>query len=165
MDKSYVYFMHAVGTDFYKIGWTSTNLSTRLANIQICCPFEVKIVCLIETDDPTGTEKIFHDKYESCRSRGEWFELKLIGIESLYYLGRSGLILNPNTIADLLTQERKKVNHKLTNRRRKKQGKPELKLVKECLNPKCRKLLAGKQRNYCSDACKQLIYRQRNKAA
>lgn len=164
MEKSYVYFMHAVGTDFYKIGWTSTNLNTRLSNVQIGCPFEVKIVCLIETDDPVGTEKILHDKYESCRGRGEWFELKLIGIESLYHLGRSGLILDANTIAELLNQDRIRVNMKMANRRRKNKGKPELALIKECQNPDCRKELTGKQRSFCSDRCKQMVYRARRAA-
>lgn len=165
MNKSYVYFMHAVGTSFYKIGWTSTNLMIRLRNVQICCPYEVRIVCLIETDSPKNIEQSLHSRYDKWRARGEWFELPVIGIEELYYIARDGLILDSNRLSEILSDERARANLKLTNRRRKRQGLEPIDISRNCQNPDCRKKLTGRQKVACSSACNQKVYRLRQKAA
>ena len=69
-----VYLIKAIGTNYYKIGRTK-DIETRLETLQKSSPFDLSLILAIETSDSLALEKYFHDKYNDCRVRGEWFEL------------------------------------------------------------------------------------------
>ena len=58
----------------YKIGKTK-DFDSRLGQIKLQLPFNVEVVHLIETDDPTGIETYWHRRFVSKRANGEWFSL------------------------------------------------------------------------------------------
>jgi len=60
---------------FFKIGKTD-HLGRRTYELGIQLPESVELVHKIQTDDPIGIEKYWHNRFEQKRKRGEWFELK-----------------------------------------------------------------------------------------
>jgi len=72
----FIYLIHAVGTDRYKIGLTTRHPEARLAELNSSqSPFPLELVDWFETDNVTADEKYFHEKYSAYRVHGEWFEL------------------------------------------------------------------------------------------
>ena len=142
---SYVYFMQGVGTSYYKIGWTKSNIKKRLDNVQICCPFDVEYCMLIESVNPKALEKRLHFRFSARRMRGEWFNLEGININSLFWHYMNGLIRDKDKIAELVKRDKDILNGNLG--------------VKLCHI--CSKELSGRQRVYCSKACSQVMYRER----
>ena len=76
-----VYFMHAEGTPFIKIGMTS-DVNERLYQFQIGNPHKLKVILEIDCEDTSKlylesrkVEKELHDVFEDYRHRGEWFYL------------------------------------------------------------------------------------------
>lgn len=67
-----VYFLHAVGTPFVKIGCTD-NLPKRLNSLQSGCPFELEPVALLA--GYLELERKLHRRFERRRFRREWFVL------------------------------------------------------------------------------------------
>ena len=59
--------------DYYKIGFTS-NLRRRAFSFSYI-PFDIQIVCIIQTDEPRKTEKEVHDMFANKNKTGEWFNL------------------------------------------------------------------------------------------
>jgi len=102
MSQGYVYFMHAEGTDFYKIGWTKTNIKKRLDNVRIACPFDVSYYCLIQTDAPRKVESRVHALLNRCRMRGEWFDLSSVNVNAFLNNIADDVISCRNTIGNLL---------------------------------------------------------------
>ncbi|NET62073.1 MAG: GIY-YIG nuclease family protein [Symploca sp. SIO2E6] len=71
----YVYLIHAVGSDRYKIGLTTRSVQARLAELNSSqSPYPLELIDWFETDDVTEDEKYFHEKYSAYRVHGEWFE-------------------------------------------------------------------------------------------
>jgi hypothetical protein len=61
------------GQDF-KIG-RSNDVARRRRETALLLPQELKHVHIIETDDPEGIERYWHERFSDRRVRGEWFRL------------------------------------------------------------------------------------------
>jgi hypothetical protein len=58
----------------FKIGRTNV-FGRRRRELAIQLPFDTRKVHIIETDDPVGVEKYWHERFASKRINGEWFNL------------------------------------------------------------------------------------------
>lgn len=89
MEAGFIYFVHADGTDRYKIGLTN-NLDRRMKELNgKQSPFENRLQWSIEVCDMRSAEKDLHDRFHSRRVNGEWFqfaESELDEVESIYDL-------------------------------------------------------------------------------
>ena len=70
--KGYVYLLEGGG--FHKIG-LSTNPKKRFNQIAPKLPFEVKAICVVESEDWRGLEQYWHQRFADKRGNGEWFNL------------------------------------------------------------------------------------------
>jgi hypothetical protein len=70
----YVYLIQHGNRREYKIGKTY-NLIRREGEIRLELPEKVKPIHTIETDDPSGIEQYWHNRFSEKRKEGEWFEL------------------------------------------------------------------------------------------
>ena len=61
------------GSD-YKIG-KSEDPSRRYKEIKVQMPYPIEEIHLIETDDPSGIEAYWHNRFKDKRLKGEWFRL------------------------------------------------------------------------------------------
>jgi len=66
---------------FYKIGKTNS-IGRRNYELALQLPEKIKTVHAIETDDPSGIEAYWHNRFESKRKNGEWFELQASDIQA-----------------------------------------------------------------------------------
>lgn len=58
----------------YKIG-RSTDAARRYKEIRVQMPHKMEEVHVIETDDPSGIEAYWHNRFREKRLEGEWFAL------------------------------------------------------------------------------------------
>lgn len=87
MEAGYIYFVHADGTNRYKIGLTN-NLDRRMKELNgKQSPFENRLQWSIEVSDMRSAEKDLHDRFNARRVNGEWFQFsegELKEVESIY---------------------------------------------------------------------------------
>lgn len=72
-NQGYVYLVHAVGTDRYKIG-RSVNPVARLEQLKGQSPYPLQIIECFWSPDAIADEKALHSIFASARQHGEWFE-------------------------------------------------------------------------------------------
>ena len=73
MESGYIYFVHADGTNRYKIGLT-VDLDRRMKQLNgKQAPFENKLLWSIKVSDMRSAERDLHDTFSSRRVNGEWF--------------------------------------------------------------------------------------------
>ncbi|MCA9485070.1 MAG: GIY-YIG nuclease family protein [Nitrospina sp.] len=60
--------------EIYKIGKTN-HLGRRKYEINLSLPESIKEIHSIRTDDPSGIEAYWHNRFKEKRRKGEWFEL------------------------------------------------------------------------------------------
>lgn len=73
-DYGYVYFVHAYGSNFFKIG-KAKNPSARLQQMQTGHHGHLYIYATIKTKDKSFLEKQAQDFFKSYHAKGEWFEI------------------------------------------------------------------------------------------
>lgn len=87
MESGYIYFVHADGTNRYKIGLTN-NLDRRMKELNgKQSPVENRLQWSIEVCDMRSAEKDLHDRFHARRVHGEWFQFsegELKEVESVY---------------------------------------------------------------------------------
>ena len=67
-----VYFIQCEDFNNYiKIGWTTNNPVKRLKNLQVGCPYPLKIIGIMECD--RHVERSLHLIFEQCIVVNEWF--------------------------------------------------------------------------------------------
>lgn len=67
---------------YYKIGIT-TDLESRLAELQVGNPYPISFCLTVEFGNPSGAEKALHEKFKKQRIRGEWFALTRQDIQAI----------------------------------------------------------------------------------
>jgi hypothetical protein len=80
--------MEAVGSGRYKIGW-SDDVGVRVRQLQTGCPFEIRVLNVIEGDQ--SGETWLHRRFAQYRVCGEWFELPQAPLEFLVSLRPSAV--------------------------------------------------------------------------
>ena len=65
----------------YKIG-CSKDASQRYKQIRVQMPYKTEEVHVIETDDPSGIEAYWHNRFKDRRLEGEWFNLSASDVKA-----------------------------------------------------------------------------------
>jgi len=68
----YVYLLKS--GDHYKIG-RSDEIERRVKEVRTQMPESLVLTHTIRTDDPSGIERYWHDRFQHRRANGEWFRL------------------------------------------------------------------------------------------
>lgn len=84
----YIYVVHAVNTDRYKIG-KSVNPHNRLASLSKQAPYKLKLLFSFAVQDMSKTEKQLHQHFVDKQVNSEWFQLSSDDIEYLKSWSRS----------------------------------------------------------------------------
>lgn len=59
---------------FVKIG-VSNNPVRRVSDLETACPYDIRVLGVIETDEPFVVESTLHNKYDRKQKKGEWYNL------------------------------------------------------------------------------------------
>jgi len=79
VEYGFVYLMKS--GKHLKIG-RSTCAERREFELRILLPEKLELIHKIKTDDPSGIEKYWHDRFKDKRIRGEWFDLSTADIRA-----------------------------------------------------------------------------------
>lgn len=71
--NGYIYIIQQGKSDYYKIGYTTKEVTKRLADLQTGNPEVLHIVSYHHVDDRRKTERILHEIAGKYHYRGEWF--------------------------------------------------------------------------------------------
>jgi len=74
VNSGFVYLIKHGSRNEYKIGKTINPLR-REGEIRLELPEQIKPIHYIETDDPSGIEAYWHNRFKSKNINGEWFKL------------------------------------------------------------------------------------------
>ena len=79
-EHGFVYVLQA--GEFYKIG-VSKHVDSRIKQLATLPPFDLELICTIETADMYGLEKVMHMRFDHVRVKGEWFELDSHDVDAI----------------------------------------------------------------------------------
>ena len=81
----FVYLINAVGTTFYKIGMSNSDLKSRIGSMQCGCPFKMIVIKTIRINEKNtrSIERKIQNKFITHRVHGEWFDLRGERLESV----------------------------------------------------------------------------------
>lgn len=79
----YVYIVHCLGTDYYKIGISTIPPLARLANLQTGCPMNLSMIHVFANLGAAELEREIHARLRQFRMRGEWFKLSKSELDGL----------------------------------------------------------------------------------
>ena len=71
----YVYLIHDVDNDIYKIGVTRVQNSKRLMTLQTGNGSDLRVLYMYECEYPFRLETMLHKRYINNRIKNEWFYL------------------------------------------------------------------------------------------
>lgn len=74
-DNGFVYIIHAIGTDKYKIGMTKRSVESRIEGIATSSPYKCECIYSIRASKPRRLEKYLHEVFKPYREAGEWFTM------------------------------------------------------------------------------------------
>lgn len=72
--KSYVYLLHALGTNRFKIGQSKSPVKRQDTINNLSSPFPIKLIACYSVPDSYKEEQRLHSEFRSKRVHGEWFE-------------------------------------------------------------------------------------------
>lgn len=79
----WVYLISVLGTNRYKIGYTTIAPEKHLYILSRQSPFPLETICTIEFSNPGVLENKLNQRYASERAHGEWFELSASEVQWL----------------------------------------------------------------------------------
>ena len=68
---------------FYKIG-IANDIENRLVQLSTGNPFELEVLATYGFENATAVETVLHQKFNSQRARGEWFELNAHHVDGFH---------------------------------------------------------------------------------
>jgi Meiotically up-regulated gene 113 len=84
-EQGYIYLIHAVGSNYYKIGKTKAP-DRRLLEIAPQMPFTCKFIRVWHSNFMSLAEKYLHQRFKQFRANGEWFEFSCKQLEEFFNL-------------------------------------------------------------------------------
>ena len=82
MSSSFVYLIQAIGTGFYKIGFTK-DVGERLKSLQTGSPHLLRLISSCKSANASLLERDLHKLMEPYRQTHEWFELPIEEVKRL----------------------------------------------------------------------------------
>jgi len=92
-EQGYVYLIHAVGTNYYKIG-KSINPDKRILQIAPQMPFPVRCIHLWRSNFMSMAEARLHRLCRDSRANGEWFSFTTPNLSCLLSADIRDIVLN-----------------------------------------------------------------------
>lgn len=84
--NGYIYCIHQINSDFYKIGFTSKHPDKRLRELQTGNPHDLSVIWYRAVINVKQVECIIHDYLVKYKYRNEWFKISredIFSVESL----------------------------------------------------------------------------------